>query len=214
MISDFTDEYEPTPTPKLPPTRRIKCKSESFTGELPERIAKLVNGTPYIYTEPTYLPIINIDGYIRSMGLTGEEEVLFRKRYTPIPEPIVEIEKHFVPVSSDPLYTYVNMNILKNGTIRVKIIVPMEPVYEYQRKGKMAPLDVRIRAAKAVGYPDSVLTRMIKNHDEIKAKQAKLDEFIDLIFGKSMNAKVSKPKSKTVQESLNTKLKKRPAKKY
>jgi hypothetical protein len=214
MISDFDDEYEPTSTPKIRPVPRKQCE-QSIVKQIPERVYRLLNNPMWCpYVTPKFLPITNIDGYIRAMGHTGEKEVLCRKMYTPEPDEVVIQEVKFEPVSSDPLYVYVNMNVLKNGLIRVKITVPMEPVYEYQRKGKMAPLDVRIRAAKAVGYPDSVLTQMIKNHDEIKSKQAKLDEFIDLIFGKSINAKVSKPKAKTVHESLNTKLKKRPAKKY
>ena len=213
MISDFDDDYEPTSTPKIRPIPRPRKQCE-YSDQIPERVYKLLNTPMCPYIAPEFSPIINIDGYIRGMGYTGEKEALCRKMYTPEPDEVVIKEVKFVPVSSDPLYVYVNMNVLKNGLVRVKITVPMEPVYEYQRKGKMAPLDVRIRAAKAVGYPDSVLTRMIKNHDEIKSKQAKLDEFIDLIFGKSINAKVSKPKAKTVHESLNTKLKKRPAKKY
>jgi len=213
MISDFMDDYEPTPEPKLPPSRRIKCTTP-FTGQLPERIANLVKFKPCVYQTPECSKIANIDGYIRSMGFTGEEETMCRKLYTPEPEPIVETVKKFIPTIPDILHVYVNMNILKSGTIRVKLAVPMEPVYEYQRKGKMAPLDVRIKAAKAVGYPEEVLLKMIKNHDDAKAKQVKLNEFIDVIFGKSINAKVSKPKAKTIHESINAKLKKKPAKKW
>lgn len=213
MISDFMDDYEPTPEPKLPPSRRIKCTTP-FTGQLPERIANLLNVPMCVYQTPECSKIANIDGYIRSMGFTGEEEAMCRKLYTPEPEPIVETVKKFIPTIPDILHVYVNMNILKSGTIRVKLAVPMEPVYEYQRKGKMAPLDVRIKAAKAVGYPEEILLKMIKNHDDAKAKQVKLNEFIDVIFGKSINAKVSKPKAKTIHESINAKLKKKPAKKW
>lgn len=214
MISDFMDDYEPTPEPKLPPSRRRTKCTVPFTGELPERIARILNPKPHVYQPLVYMPITNIDGYIRSMGFSAEEEARCRELYTPQPESIVEIVKPFVPESCDPLHVYVNMNILKNGTIRIKLTAPFEPVYEYQRKGKMAPLDVRIKAAKGMGYPDSVLLTMIKKHDEAKEKQSNLDEFIELIFGKSIHAKVSKPKAKTVQEALNTKLKKKPLKKY
>jgi hypothetical protein len=215
MISDFDDEYEPTSTPKLPPSRR-NCGSvrEPFVGELPERVAKLLKYETSKYIPSVFSPIIHIDGYIHSLGLTGEKEELCRKMYTPelVVNVIKEIE--FQPISFDPLYVYTTMNILKNGTVRIKFTVPMEPLYESQKKGKIAPLDVRIRCMKAIGYSDLVLTKMIQYNDSIKIKQDNLEEFINLIFGKSVNAKVSKPKAKTVYEAINTKLKKKPAKKW
>lgn len=215
MISDFDDEYEPTSTPKLPPSRRNRGSvKEPFVGELPERVAKLVKYEISKYILPVYSPITNIDGYIHSIGITGEKEELCRKMYTP--ELVVDVVKEikFQPISFDPLYVYTTMNVLKNGTVRIKFTVPLEPIYESQKKCKIAPLDVRIRCMKAVGYPDSVLTKMIEYNDSIKIKQANLDEFINIIFGKSVNAKVSKPKAKTVYDAINTKLKKKTAKKW
>lgn len=123
MISDFMDDYEPTPEPKLPPSRRIKCTTP-FTGKLPERVKKLLNVPMCVYHTPECSKIENIDGYIRSMGFTGEEETMCRKLYTPEPEPIVETVKKFIPTIPDILHVYVNMNILKSGTIRVKLRSP------------------------------------------------------------------------------------------
>ena len=214
MISDFDDQYEPTSTPKLPPSRRNRNPIKEPLGELPERVSKLLKGDSSKYISPVYSPIVNIDGYIHSMGLTGEKEDRCRKLYTPEPTELVVKEEKFQPRSYDPLYVYSTMNVLKSGMVRIKFTVPMEPLYESQKKGKIAPLDVRIRCMKSIGYPDSVLTDMIKHHDYMKTQQVKLQEFIDLIFGKSVNAKVSKPKAKTTQEALNAKLKKKPAKKW
>jgi hypothetical protein len=217
MISDFDDQYEPTSTPKLPPSRPIRCFIKEPIGKLPERVSKLLKGDTSKYISPVYPPIVHIDGYIHSMGLTDEKEELCRKMYTPESIEVVVKEEKFKPKSYDYLYVYSTMNVLKSGLVRIKFTVPMEPLYESQKKGKdaqIAPLDVRIRCMKAVGYPDSVLTDMIKHHDYMKTKQVKLDEFINLIFGKSVNAKVSKPKTKTTQEALNAKLKKKPTKKW
>jgi hypothetical protein len=214
MISDFDDQYEPTSTPKLPPSRPIRCSVKEPLGELPARVSKLLKGDTSKYISPVYSPIVNIDGYIHSMGLTGEKEDRCRKMYTPEPIEVVVKEEKFQPKSYDYLYVYSTMNVLKSGVVRIKFTVPMEPLYESQKKGKIAPLDVRIRCMKAVGYPDSVLTDMIKHHDYMKTKQVKLEEFINLIFGKSVNVKVSKPKAKTTQEALNAKLKKKPVKKW
>jgi len=159
------------------------------------------------------LPIEHIDEYIRDMKMTDEEEKKCRELYTPVP--LQEPEKFSTPnVPSDPLTVFTYIKVLKNGLVRVKIIVPMEPVYEYEKKGKVAPLDVRVRAAKNFGYEENVLMQMIKNSDTKRSKNEKLDEFIDGVFGKSINAKANKPKKKTIQESLNSKFKKKPARKY
>jgi hypothetical protein len=156
---------------------------------------------------------MNIDGYIRDRGLTGEEEELYRRMYTPPPDP--EPEKRETPqVPSDPLHVFFSMKVTKNGQVKVKITVPMEPVYVAQRKGSLPPIDVRVRAAKGFGYPDSTLLQMIKYHDQMKERTKKLDEFITSVFGNCMNAKTNKPKKKTVQEALNSKFKKKPARKY
>jgi hypothetical protein len=90
----------------------------------------------------------------------------------------------------------------------------MEPVHMYELKGKVAPIDVRIKAAKGFGYPESVLTKMLDFHDARKSRTEKLDEFVESIFGKYTTAKSNKPKKKTNQEALNSKLKKKPLKKY
>ena len=160
-----------------------------------------------------FTPIINIEGYIRSLDKTVDADRM-RKLYTPKEEDTVTIAKTTYNVPSDPTTVFTTLKVLKNGTVRVSITAPMEPVYEYQKKGKMAPLPVRIKACKGFGYPDCVLEKMIIHDDYMKSISDSLDEFIENIFGQFTNSKVSKPKSKTIQESINTKLKKKPAKKY
>ena len=210
----FDFDFEPTNEPKIRPTPRKKIEFKSNKQlPLPERVAKLLENKIPTFTPFRYAPITNLDSYIRDMKLTGEEEKRYRELYTPPPEPVPELKIKLV-VPSDPLHVFVNMNVLKSGIVRVKITAPMEPVYEYQKKGKMAPLDVRLKAAKGFGYPESFLIKIIEHHDTMKSKAKEIDEFIDNIFGKCVNAKVSKPKAKSVQESLNSKLKKPTAKKY
>jgi hypothetical protein len=193
-------------TPKLRPTRPHTTVPVSTNKKLLEALIPE-------YVPPKLAPIEHIDNYIRDMNLTGEKAELYRRLYTPpVPQEVVKKETFQVP--SDPLTVFTTIKVLKSGVVRVKITVPMEPVHMYQKKGKVAPLDVRVRAAKGFGYPDHVLDAMIRHHDEIKVQSKKLEEFIDSIFGKCMSTKTSKPKVKTIHESLNSKFKKKPAKKY
>lgn len=90
----------------------------------------------------------------------------------------------------------------------------MEPVYEYQKKGLMAPLHVRIIAAKGFGYPDYVLENMLKRDDHLNKTSKERDKFVDDIFGKCILSKPSKPKTKSNQEILTSIFKKKPKPTY
>ena len=217
MISDYYEDVENDSTPKLRPVRRNRKVEYSPGGTLPPRVEECFKQTVCPLAPLRTVPIVNIDGYIRDTGMSGEKEELYRKLYTVLiqeeePESIKEVEKQTFP--DDMLHVFSNLKVLKNGTVRIKFTVPMEPVYTYQMKQKTAPIDVRLRAAKGFGYPDEVLEKMLINHDRKKINIPKLDNFIDNIFGKAVSAKASKPKSKTTQELLNSKFKKKTAKKY
>ena len=193
-------------TPKLRPTRPHK----SFPVKAdPSVLSKFVSEPKVL----KFAPIMYIDYYLRDAKLSAAEEQRYRELYTPPPEPeVVPVVSLDVP--SDPLTVFTTIRVLKSGLVRVKITVPMEPVYLHELKGKVAPIDVRIKAAKGFGYPESVLTKMLDFHDARKSRIEKLDEFVESIFGKYTSAKSNKPKKKTNQETLNSKLKKKPLKKY
>jgi hypothetical protein len=182
------------------------------TGPLPPIVARCLYPEVTPPVQHTFAPIENIDGYIRDRGLTGKEEELYRKFYTPRPEP-EQLKRESPQVPSDPLHVFTTMKVTKSG-VKVKITVPWEPVYTAQTKGTLPPIGVRIKAAQGFGYPESTLLTMLKRHDNKKERIKKLDEFIDSVFGKCMSAKTNKPKKKTVQEALNSKFKKKPARKY
>jgi hypothetical protein len=200
------DEYDPTP--KIRPS--VKRRSSEYiphSDELPEPLAKLLENKVTQSSSYKFTPIQNIEGYIYSIGLKGEKADELRRLHFLEPEVFAEkTEKLLVP--DDILHVFSNMKILKNGNVRIKFTVPMEPVWEYQKKGKIAPIEVRIRAAKGFGYPDYILERMLAHDDYMKKNSKKLDEFIDNIFGKTTNSKPSKPKHKSNQEALTSKFKK------
>jgi hypothetical protein len=201
------DEYDPTP--KLRPIARPR-KSFPQSNELPERVANLLgkNKKPE-FSYYTFKPIHNIESYIRSAGFTGEKADEIRQLHYLEPEPPKETKEKF-NIPRDPLHVFANLKVLKNGTVKVKLSVPMEPVYEYQKKAKLAPLAVRIIAAKGFGYPDHVLEKMIAHDDYMKKTSKERDKFIDDIFGKHALTKPSKPKVKSNYETLTSIFKKKP----
>jgi hypothetical protein len=186
--------------------------------ELPPRVSEYLNQKSLALAPYTFAAISNIDGYIRDMGLTGEKEALYRRLYTPPPEP-EPVPRVVAPVPSEPLHVFVKMTAVFNlktleTRVKVKITVPWEPVHLAQQKGTLPPLAVRVKAAHGFGYPESTLLQMMKHHEQRKERIKKMDECIESVFGKCMSAKTNKPKKKTVQEALNSKFKKKPAKKY
>ena len=60
--------------------------------------------------------------------------------------------KKGIDVPTDPTTVFTTLKVLKNGTVRVNITTPMEPVYESQKKGNTAPLAVRVKACKGFVY--------------------------------------------------------------
>jgi hypothetical protein len=203
------DEYDPTP--KLRPIPRPRRCFYDFpqSDELPEIVKKLLERSNTPVNGYTFKPIHNIEGYIRSAGFTGEKADEIRKLHYLEPEPPKETKEKF-NVPRDPLHVFANLKVLKNGTVKVKLSVPMEPVYEYQKKAKMAPLAVRIIAAKGFGYPDHILEKMIAHDDYMKKTSKEREKFLDDIFGKHALTKPSKPKAKSNYETLTSIFKKKP----
>jgi len=215
MISDYYEDVENDSTPKLRPVaKKNRFQVSVVPDRLPPRVYECFKRHVCPILPIPIVPITHIDQYIRDMGLTGQAEELYRRLYTPPPDEVVVKKEKFILPSEDLLHVFTNLKVLKNGMVKIKFTVPMEPVYVYQMKHKLAPIDIRVRAANGFGYPDTVLTKMIMNNDVKKANIPKLDSFIDNIFGKCISTKANKPKSKTVQENLNSKFKKKPAKKY
>ena len=70
---------------------------------------------------------------------------------------------------------------------------------EYYSKGITPPIDVRLNAHKAAGYPQSYLLKMLKKHEERMERQPEVDAWFDLVMGPHIKKKetVSKPRTLT-----------------
>ena len=213
-VPEDEEDYE-DPSPKLPPTKnpvRTPKESDSTPLDPESKLYKRVHLKMPKYHK-TFTPFHDIENYIKCNNFTPEKEAIVRAMYTAPPYESFIKPKVKYDVPDDPLHAFINMKITKKG-IKVNITVPMEPVIEYQKKATLAPLAVRIKAFKAFGYPDSVLTKMIEHDDKMKKQRPELDKFFDRVFGEYDTKKVSKPKAKTIQETLTSKMKKKPATKY
>jgi hypothetical protein len=70
---------------------------------------------------------------------------------------------------------------------------------EYYNKGITPPIDARLKAHKAAGYPQSYLLKMLKKHEERMERQPEVEAWFDLMMGPHLKKKetVSKPRTLT-----------------
>ena len=197
---DEFDEYENVVVEFGPPKKRATKpvgvdSSKRWVMKIPE------------YNK-TFAPFADIETYIQCHKFSPEKEAQVRAMYTPPPsDPIVISKKPKYDVPDDPLHVFVNFKIGKHS-IKINITVPMEPVIEYQKKAKLAPLAVRIKAFKAFGYPESVLLKMIEYDDMMNKKEPEMTKFINSVFGE-VTKKVSKPKVKSMYDVYSKQPKKK-----
>ena len=194
--------------PKLRPVKRFKRYLGGKCIEVPERVKNLLNCNQ-VSSSRIFQPIVDIERYIDALGVDPKS-----KRADELRD-LHKIEKEEVTIEDipqkvsfkDPSYVSVQMKLV-GKKIKIKIIAPLDEYEMYRKKGKMPPLAVRIRAAKASGFPDSVLEKMIIRDDKWKANMEDMNKFLLNIFG-AKPSKPSKPKAKSVQEALTSIMRKK-----
>lgn len=82
----------------------------------------------------------------------------------------------------------------------------MQKLHEdYTSQGKRPPVEARLRAYKAAGYPESYLLKVLKRHEEVVRKKPELDEWFDRVMGPYANKKETVPKPKTLKQIFKIK---------
>jgi hypothetical protein len=76
---------------------------------------------------------------------------------------------------------------------------------DYYSNGTNPPIEVRLNAYKAAGYPESWLIRMLKNHDKRVKEQPEVDAWFDLIMGPYGKKKETVPKPRTLKQIFKIK---------
>lgn len=76
---------------------------------------------------------------------------------------------------------------------------------EYYNKQKIPPIEERVQAFRAAGYPEHVLEDMVTKHLKRMDSKSEDEQFIKNIFGEVSNKKEAPPKKKTLSQLLNIK---------
>jgi hypothetical protein len=130
----------------------------------------------------------------REMGIPYIEPVL--REYVPVVTPPPPVEPYLE--YSDQVK--VNIRVLKNGIVRVKINAAVATMFE---KYKRPTLKIILQAYKAQGFSQEFLDRIKKRHQKRLEFSKKVPGIIDGIFNKEPVKKVKKVKKKPVPELEN-----------
>lgn len=99
---------------------------------------------------------------------------------------LVEPEKHIEYLDQ----VQVNLCVLKNGKVRVKMVLHGAQLYEkYYSHGKAPPIKALTTAYKNLGYSDAFIETFVEKHKKRVVFGKKLDNVLENIFDKSVNAK-------------------------
>jgi hypothetical protein len=132
-----------------------------------------------------FVPIYDIEAYIRARGATGQEADDLREKHKIPPKPVVKEE-----------HSFRKLKYFEEGYVneKGKMVYPYAEALPYIRANKSIPFEVRIRCMAKNGVPDDVLMKLIKKQEKYNSKkevEKREKEFIKL-FGESEKKKVLK----------------------
>jgi len=183
----------PLPRVKPPPSNRAY-------EPIPEGhfLHSIVNPQPTKYYVFEKLDVHKRQDYFRmlkknnmEMGIPYVEPVL--REYVPVVTPPPSVEPYIE--FSDQVK--VNIRVLKNGVVRVKINSAIATMFE---KYKRPTLKIILQAYKAQGFSQEFLDRIKKKHQKRLEFSKKVPGIIDGIFNKEPVKKVKKVKKKPEPE--------------
>jgi|MEHZ01.5.fsa_nt_MEHZ011453954.1_12 hypothetical protein len=147
-------------------------------------------------------PIAKIDDYIKTLEENNKRlGIPYIK--PDLPQSIPYREPQYM---KEPEILYgdrvqVNLRILKNGIIRLKVNTAIATMYDmYYHRGIQAPIKVLLQAYKSHGFSETFLERIKKSHDKKAAFAIKVPTILQKIFDKDPIKKIKKKKKEVEVE--------------
>jgi hypothetical protein len=140
-----------------------------------------------VYHQDDYLKLLEAN--YKKMGLPYVDPQL------PIIQPRVYPEPRKEPELTFGDRIQVNLRVLKNGIVRVKINSSIAELYaKYYRHAKRPPFKMVLQAYKSHGFSDKFLQRIEKNNEKRKDLYIRIGKVFTKIFDKEPMKKVKKKK--------------------
>ena len=178
------------------PQKRVKPSPIERAGEPVEGsfLYEIIRNKPIEYFVKPILPVYNQVDYLKMIEKNCQNLGI------PFVDPQLPVHVHRQPPpkTKEPVLdfldkVYVNLKILKSGTVRIKVVPNFLNLYEkYYKYAKKPPFKLIVQAYKAVGFSDKFLEQ-IKQSEERRLQFAKkVPTILQKIFDKEPVKKVKR----------------------
>ena len=182
------------------PSQRVKVHTSHVRGSIPDDtfIGRITKSKPTIQYKFVKGPVYHQDDYLKLL------EANYKKMGLPYVDPQLPIiqPKVYPEPRKEPELTFgdriqVNLRVLKNGIVRVKINSAIAELYaKYYKHAKRPPFKMVLQAYKSHGFSKEFLQRIEKNNEKRKDLYIRIGKVFTKIFDKEPMKKVKKAKKK------------------
>ena len=180
------------------PSQRVKVHTSHIRGGIPDDtfVGRIVQSKPTIQFKFVKDPVYHQDDYLKLL------EANYKKMGLPYVDPQLPIiqPKVYPEPRKEPELTFgdriqVNLRVLKNGIVRVKINSAIAELYaKYYKHAKRPPFKMVLQAYKSHGFSKEFLQRIEKNNDKRKDLYIRIEKVFTNIFDKEPMKKIKKKK--------------------
>ena len=182
------------------PSQRVKVHTSHIRGGIPDDtfVGRIVQPKPTIQFKFVKEPVYHQDDYLKLL------EANYKKMGLPYVDPQLPIiqPRVYPEPRKEPELTFgdriqVNLRVLKNGIVRVKINSAIAELYaKYYKHAKRPPFKMVLQAYKSHGFSKEFLQRIEKNNEKRKDLYIRIGKVFTKIFDKEPMKKVKKAKKK------------------
>ena len=180
------------------PSQRVKVHTSHVRGSIPDDtfIGRITKSKPTIQYKFVKGPVYHQDDYLKLL------EANYKKMGLPYVDPQLPIiqPRVYPEPRKEPELTFgdriqVNLRVLKNGIVRVKINSAIAELYaKYYKHAKRPPFKMVLQAYKSHGFSKEFLQRIEKNNDKRKDLYIRIEKVFTNIFDKEPMKKIKKKK--------------------
>ena len=180
------------------PSQRVKVHTSHIRGGIPDDtfVGRIVQPKPTIQFKFVKEPVYHQDDYLKSL------EANYKKMGLPYVDPQLPIiqPRVYPEPRKEPELTFgdriqVNLRVLKNGIVRVKINSAIAELYaKYYKHAKRPPFKMVLQAYKSHGFSKEFLQRIEKNNEKRKDLYIRIGKVFTKIFDKEPMKKIKKKK--------------------
>ena len=180
------------------PSQRVKVHTSHIRGCIPDDtfIGRITKRNPVIQFKFVKDPVYHQDDYLKLLEANYKKMGLpYVDPQLPIVQPRVYPEPRKEPELTFGDRIQVNLRVLKNGIVRVKINSAIAELYaKYYKHAKRPPFKMVLQAYKSHGFSKEFLQRIEKNNDKRKDLYIRIEKVFTNIFDKEPMKKIKKKK--------------------